>query len=178
MINLNPTFTQISQRKIAFFCSSTLGNDIYYLKEFIDLMINVIGEQEVVRLLMIDKSNNSEVNKKIGENWNKQKGIKNSLKKLDKIIEQTKSAYDLLEDKSLKKKEKADYSRLVNKANKISLIKPEIYSLFVFLVNCTSLQRMTIPQDYFKILEHRGNKPVQGFDKRRVGDTNKTPIST
>ena len=168
MINLNPTFTQIAQRKIAFFCSSTIGNDLYYLKEFVDLMINVIGEEELILLLKNDKSNNSKRNKLIAEKWNKPNGIKNSLKKFDKLIEQTKSAYDLLEDKSLKKKDKPDYFKLISKAKKISIIKPDIYSLFVFLVNCTSLQRMTIPQEYYKILEHRGNKPVQGFDKKRV----------
>lgn len=165
MINLNPTFTQISQRKIAFFCSSVLGNDIYYMKEFIDLMINVFGEEELLKLLKNDKS---KLNKKIGEDWNKPKGMKKSLKNFDKLIEQTKSAYDLLEDKSLKKKGTPDYTKLMSKAKKIPAIKPDVYSLFVFFINNTSLQRMTIPQEYYKILEHRGNKPVQGFDKKRV----------
>jgi len=168
MISLNPTITQIAQRKIAFFASSHLSNDLYFLKEFIDLMINVVGEEELIALLKKDDGTNSKRNNEIAKNWNKPNGIKKTLKKFDKLIEQTKSVYDLIEDKSLKKKEKSDYSKLTSKAKKISVIKPDIYSLFVFLVNCTSLNRMTIPQEYYKILEHRGNKPIQGFDKKRV----------
>jgi len=168
MINLNPIFQQLAQRKIAFFSSSVLGNDIYYMKEFVDIMINVVGEDEIIKLLKNDKSNNSSVNNKIGNDWHKSIGIKKSLSKFDKLVEQTKSAYDLLEDKSLKKKEKPDYKNFTNKSKNITAIKPNLYSLFVFLITCTSLNRMSIPQEYYKILEHRGNKPMLGMDKKRV----------
>lgn len=170
-IILNSVFTQLALRKCAFFGSSTLGNDIYYLKEFIDLMINIVGEERVIELLKNDKSSNSKVLNRIAKEWHEKKGMKRKLSKFDKLIEKTKLAFDKLEDKNFKKTDDPSYKTLTEKSKKITALKPEIYALFVFLVNNSTLSRMTIPPDYFKILEQRFSRPIGEFDKRRVGDT-------
>ena len=102
---LNNSFSQFALRKIAYASSSTLGNDIYFLKEFIDLMIQVIGEDKVIKMLKEDKGNNRTNLNKIGNNWNEPSGMKNNLIKFDKVVEKTKASFDLLEDKTLKKKD-------------------------------------------------------------------------
>lgn len=170
---LNQIFTQIGLRKIAYFCSSTLGNDLYFLKEFIEVMINVIGEEKLITMLKDDISSNSKVNKQIGENWFKSNGMKKKLIELDRIIEQTKCAYDLLEDKTLKDTKKPSYKNFIKKCKKVPMIKPELYSLFVFLVNSSSIKRMSINPEYFKVLESRQFKMAGEFDKKRVGDQSK-----
>jgi len=175
-VNLNSIFTQLSLRKIAFFGSSILGNDIYFLKEFIDLMINIIGEETLIEMLKKDNSRNKKINNLLGENWEKPTGMKRTLKKFDMVIEKTKTAYDLLENQEIDKKQKdrtLKYQLFSQKAKKIPVIKPDVYSLFIFLVNNTSIKRMTIPQEYFKILEHKGYRSMDEFDKRRVGDANR-----
>jgi hypothetical protein len=164
-VTLNSIFTQLSLRKIAYFISSTLGNDIYYLKEFIDIGLSIIGEEKAIE--MLKKGNSAE--KLLGENWNKANGVKKQLIKLDKIIEKTKNAYDLLEDKTMKKNEK-DYKIFADRCKKVSLIKPELFTLFVFLINNTTLKNGNIPSDYYKILEHKGFRAVGELDRRRVGE--------
>jgi len=91
-ISVNPASTSILLRKLAFFGSSLLGNDIYYMKEFIDLLINIVGEDKLIGLLINDTSNNRTRNNEIGRNWNKPNGMKSKLRNFDKIIERTKSA--------------------------------------------------------------------------------------
>lgn len=169
-ISVNPIFTSISLRKIAFFCSSKLGDDIYYLKEFIDIMINVYGEDLLIDMLKKDQSNNKKILNKIGNDWDKSNGMRNNLKKFDKLIEITKSAYDTLDDKTLKKTDSPSYKTFLEKSKRIPAIKDDFYALFVFLVNNSSINRMSIPQEYFKILEHRFNRAVGEMEKRRIGD--------
>lgn len=169
-IPINPIFTTMCLRKLAFFSSSTLGNDIYYLKEFVEIMINVIGENKLVDMLKTDNSNNKDVYNRIGENWNKINGIKKGLSNLDKVVESTKQSYDILEDKSLKDFKKLNYKNFIKRSSKIPMIKQDLYALFVFLVNSTTIKRMTIPADYFKIFESRNFKSISEFDKRKVGD--------
>lgn len=169
-VKLNDIFTQLSLRKIAYFSSSVLGNDIYFLREYIDVMINVIGEEKLIEMLLKDDSPNSKKNKEIGENWYKNKGMKKMLRNFDRIIEETKSAYDFVEDKTLKKRD-VNFSRFSSKAKKIPMIKPEIYALFVFLVKNTSINRMTIPPEYYRIVEHVGYRSLGDLKKKRsVGD--------
>ncbi len=171
MIELNHIFSQTSLRKIAFSSSSTLGNDVYYLKEFIDLMINVVGEEKVIEMLKKDISGNKKRLNKIGEDWNKPTGIKRKFKKLDMLIQKTKSAYDILEDKTLAKKEnkdKVNYMVFSQKAKMIPMINEELYALFVFFVLNTSLKMKTIPPEYYKILEHKNFRTVGEMEKRRM----------
>ena len=165
-INVNPSIANLGLRELAKFGSSIYGNDIYYLKNFIDLMIPVIGEKEIVERLLKNETNNKERLVQIGTNWEQTK-IK--LKKLDKLIERTKASFDSLEDKTLKKKELVSYKNLLTKASKITPLKSLIFDLMVFLIEDTTIGRMTIPSEYFKILEHKGHRPVGEMDKRLLG---------
>jgi len=53
------------------------------------------------------------------------------------------------------------------RANKISAIKPDVYSLFVFLIQSSSIGRISISQQLFKILEYKSLNIMDS--KRRVG---------
>jgi hypothetical protein len=174
MINLNSVFSTIALRKIAYYTGSFLGNDIYFMKEFVDLMIGAIGEEKIVERLKFDKSQNSKRLNQIGENWFKPNGMKNKLKKFDKIIEKTKLSYDVLEDPTLSKnkEEKKDlkYSDFSIKAMKIPAIKEDFISLFVFLVNSTQLSQMSLKPEDIKVMENKGYKVVDDLDKKRLGD--------
>lgn len=168
-ISITPIFGELALRKIAQFGSSYLGNDIYYMKEFIDLMINIVGEDKLIELLKNDDSDNKKRNNEIGKNWNEPFGTKRKLIEFDIIVEKTKASYDILEDKTLNKIKDLKYEDFINKAKKIPAIKPDLYSLFVFLINCSSIQRMTIKPEWYKILEHRGNRSIGELEKKRVG---------
>lgn len=166
-ISLSPAITQLCLRKLALYGSSVLGNDIYYLKEFNDIIISSIGEDVLVNMLKSDVSRNSRILNKIGNNWYLSNGMKRKLEKFDKIIEDTKSSYDVLEDKKLEKKNKG-YSNFVSKSSRLPAIKSDFYALFNFLVESTSISNKTIPPEFFKILEHMGNKPMIGMSRDRV----------
>jgi len=177
-INLTAIMNELSLRKLAFYGSSHLGNDTYYLKEFIDLMIGFIGEEKVIELL---KEDSSKLNQTIGKNWYKKNGMKEKLRVLDEIIEKTKNAYDLIQDKEIlenishkktkKHKEEIKMKIFKKRFKYLPLIKPELYSLFIFLMNSTSIKYWTIRQDLFKILENKYKKIGQ-FSKERIGDSN------
>lgn len=162
MITLNNIYDKLALKKLAMWGSSNLGNDIYYLKEFIDMMINVIGEDKLVKMLQEDKSTNATRTNYLGNNWLK---VKKKLKEFDEIVEKSKSAYDLLEDKTMKKKDK-DLSVFNEKAKKIPMIKEDVYTLFIFLISNTSLNIRTIPSEFWKILEYKGSR--LGEDKNKT----------
>jgi len=170
LIGVNQVFSQIALKKLAYFGGSTLGNDIYYMKEFLDLMINIIGEDKLIHLLMSDSSNNKSVNNRLGNQWNESKGIKNRLKKFDKIVDKTKRAYDCLNSIDIKKKDTKDYKYYIKNAESISMIKPDMNSLLVFIIDNCSIQKMTIKDEDFKRIYNKGYKSFGDFDKRRVGD--------
>lgn len=155
--NLNPLISDLALRKTAMWGSSTLGNDIYYLKECVDLIINVIGEEKFVEMLINDKSPNCKVNNEIGKNWYRGNGMKHRLRKFDKIVETTKASYDVLEDKTLNKKD-IKYTKFISKATRVPMIKQDLYALYVFVILNTNLSRMTVRSEMWKILENKGSK--------------------
>jgi hypothetical protein len=169
--NLNSIFQNTGLRKIARFTSSANGNDIYYLKEFVDIMINIVGEVRLVEELKKDKGNNKERLNKIGKNWFKNKGTKSKLRKFDGLIQKTKGAYDLIEDKTFAKKDNKDkisFSIFSQKAKLLPAINEDLYALFVFFVTNTSLNMKSIPPEYYKDLDHK--------DYRTVGQMERKPV--
>lgn len=150
------------------------GDDIYYQKDIIDIALNVVGEEEFIRMLKTDESLNKNVFHHIADNWNKPNGMKNKLKKMQKTIEKTKIAYDILDDKTLKnrnfninKKNGKEISNLENnkmlnfqsfcsKAKDIPKIKTELSALFVFILMNSEFNNKTISPQHMKILESGG----------------------
>jgi len=169
MININPIYATTIVQKIALYCSSYNGNDIYYLKEAVILMINLFGEDNLVEMLKKDNSNNKNVVRKIGEDWYKPKGMKKKIKKISKILEMTNKSYSILEDKTIpkEKRDKITYRDFIKQCKEVPNIENDFYALFVFLVQNSSIQNMNISSQYLKVLES-GGKTFGGVQKDRL----------
>ncbi len=170
LVPINQVFSQIALKKLAYFGGSTLGNDIYYMKEFVDMMINIIGEERLVNLLLKDASENKTLNNRIGKDWFIPSGMKRKLVKFDKLVDETKRAYDILDTNDLKKKDTPDYKTFLDNAENISMIKPDLYSLFVFVISCSSIQKMNIRSEDFKVMQQKGYRATGELNKRKVGN--------
>ena len=165
-INLNQTFIQLSQRSIAKFGAGVHGNNFYSLIEFIYLMINVAGEEKVVEMLKSDTSPNSKKLKEIGEKWKTNRGFKKELEKFNKVIQITKPAFDLLDDKTMKDNKKPTYAKFITSAKNIPLIQDQVFALFVFFVNSSNLKNLGIPSELWKVLEMKSSR-IGEFGNRR-----------
>ncbi len=173
LIPINQVFSQIALKKLAYFGGSTLGNDVYYMKEFLDMMINIIGEEKLVKLLKDDNSPNKAVTNRIGNSW---ADFKKQLIKFDRKVDETKRAYDTLDTNDFKKKDTPNYKQFLENAENISMIKPDLYALFVFVISCTSIQKMNIRNEDFKIFQQKGYRATGELDKRKVGDAPKPVV--
>ncbi|MBU1028549.1 MAG: hypothetical protein KKF48_05885 [Nanoarchaeota archaeon] len=171
MISINQVNATTIVQKIALYCSSYNGNDIYYLKQAVMLMINLFGEKRLVDMLKKDESENKEIVRKIGENWFKPKGMKKKLQKISIILEKINKSYSILEDKTLpkEKRDKITYRDFLRQCKEFPKIENDFYALFVFLVQNSSIQNMNISSQYLKVLE-TGGKTFGGVDKPKVGE--------
>jgi len=144
--SLSPLLNQVCLKKLGIYCSERISNDLHPLLEVVDFLISDYGED----LLKKNYPNYDET--------------KNKIKKLRKLIAKSKMFYDLIEDKTFKKKFQdldgfqAFLNNQFNRSiSKIPLIQLDLYKLFVFLVKRSSIQHQTIRSDMFKILEYRDN---------------------
>ena len=139
LISFPPAINQIELRKLAMFCSSYLGNDLYFLNEFNMIALSTFKEMK------------SE--KWIEENFKGYEQIKPKLRKLGKRINEAKAYYDAIEDKRFEKKDKeTEIKRAwLYKIRPIALVQQEIFDLMVFIIMNTSLQRQSMKSDSFKI---------------------------
>lgn len=169
MINISPIYATTIVQKIALYCSSYNGNDIYYLKEAMMLMINLFGEEKLVDMLKKDKSSNKKITNKIGENWYEPNGMKNKLKKISRILEKTQKSYSVLQDKTLKReqREKVSYKDFIKQCKEFPKIEMDFYALFVFMIQNSSIQNMNISQQYLRVLDQR-EKTFGGVKKERL----------
>ena len=156
---------QVYLRKWIYFGSTYLVNDVYYLKEFIDLCINDFGEENVRQMLLTDEGRNKEKLRKIGKNW---ESYKHYLRRLDKQINLTKGFYDKLGKKDFSKNDE-DMKAFMKCANKLPLIKSDLYALAIFLLEKSPVKNLTIKSDDWKILEHIDLKKLQtGYRKPEI----------
>ena len=149
---INPLLSQIFLRKWGMFCSTYLGNDLYYLKEYVDMAINDLGEEKVIEMLKNNDGDNKKRCNEIGNDWD---NFRKKLNKFDRLLNKTKGFYDKIEDKKFTKINERDIKEFMRLCMKLPLIKQDLYTLAVFLINNTSLHRMTVPTEAFKILEHK-----------------------
>lgn len=168
MININPINATTIVQKLALYCSSYLGNDMYYLKQVVFFMNNLFGEELLIKMLKEDNSPNQTITRKMGEEWHKPQGMKRKLIKISNILERTNKAYSLLEDKTLSKeqREKISFKIFINQCRLLPKIENELYALFVFLIQNSSVQNMNISSQYLKVLE-RG-KTFGGVQKPKL----------
>jgi len=168
MINISQIYATTIVQKIALYCSSYNGNDVYYLKEAVMLLINLYGEKNLIEMMKKDKSPNSENIKRIAEKWYNNDGMKNKLKKISLILEKINKTYSILEDKKLTKKERDSikYKDYLAFCRELPKIENDFYALFVFLIDNCSIKQMNISQQYLKVLET--GKSFGGVTKPRV----------
>jgi hypothetical protein len=156
--------SQMIRAKLGLFCSERLSIDIYFLNEVIDLLIPTFNI----------KTLQEEFDKDFGEG--KWKYIMLKKKKLDVKLAYAKTFYDAISDKSLVRKNplvknmstnsledniQKTFKKFFNQASLgINLIQPDIYLLFVFLLNKSSIRTNTIPAEYFKNLEQSANRKI------------------
>lgn len=169
---ISPALLQVLMMKIAFFSSSHLGDDFYFLKEAVDLLIQIIGEENVIKELQNSKSESLQ---RIGNEWNEPKGMKRKLRTLGRIVEETKESYDFLRQKDFSEKTEK-YKNFVDRAEQLSIIRPELFSLFYFMIEKTPLAQMSIPREYHKMLEQKGRKNITDLEKNRLGGERKQNV--
>jgi len=172
MINISPIYATMIVQKLALYCSSYYGNDLYYLKEVTILMVNLFGEETLIEMLKKDESNNKKVTKKMGEEWKNSNGMKKKLIRISEILEKVNKSYSILNDKTIKKEEREsikfkEFSRL---CTKLPYIENEFYALFVFMIQNSSIQQMNISPQFLKVLDKGNsfggvNKPTIKSDK-------------
>jgi hypothetical protein len=168
LIFLSQAITEEIKRKIAYSSSSYLANDVYFKMVVVDLLINSFGEEKILELIKLEES---KILKNIADNWYKANGFRKKFNKLLSNSSISKLSQDTLKDKDLKQKDTFEYKRLVKDMKKINCIRPEITNLYIFLINKSSIKNMSIPREYFKVLEHTTYKLIPEDKKRRVGDS-------
>lgn len=158
--SISPLSSQLILRELGLFCSSYMSNDIYFLFNAVNLLISDLGDEYISQKYMEN-----------GKDWNE---IKEKLARINKLVIKTKTFYDPILDKKFEKKKADDefnktqifFKRYFNKnAGKIALIQRDLYDIFIFLVKNSSIQRQTIPNEAFKILEHQNFRKIT-LDKR------------
>lgn len=171
LIQIPDGMDEILMRSLCYFGSTYLSNDLYYLKRFIDMMINIIGREKVIQMLKEDNSENKKRLNEIGNNFEK---VEKELIKFDRFLNLAKGFYDNIEDKKFNDidKNEKQITNFMRYAKNIPLIKPDIYSLTIFFWNNSSLKKKTFKSEYWRILEHRGFRAVGEFKQKRVGEEN------
>lgn len=167
LIYISQAVTEEIKRKIAYSSSTYLANDVYFKMQVIDLFVSSYGEDKILEMLELEDSKRL---KKIAEDWTKPKGFLKKFRKLLSNSSIAKLSQDTLKDKKLKDKDTFEYKRLVRDMKKINAIRPNITALYVFLINKSAIKNMSIPREYFKVMEHSMYKVVPEGNKRRVGD--------
>ena len=147
--SISPLISQMTLRTLGSYCSTQIGNDVYYLIRAINLMKSDLGEEEIKKEW-----------EAMGRNWGK---TKKALEKLEKKSIAVKNFYDAIEDKRFEKKDKEIKIKkfYIKTASKIPVLIPEAYDLLVMMIKKTQIQRQTIPSEAFKILEHAGYKKIE-----------------
>jgi len=145
--NVSPLISQQILRKLGMFVSERLLIDNYYLMDALDLMVNDVGEDWL-------KEEMSKENLK----WDE---MKSKLIIMRKRLVRMKFYYDLLKDQTFeKKKENYSENKFFKNVRKVNEDKEYLYNAVSFIIRNTDLNRMRIPTDAFKILEHHHFKKI------------------
>jgi len=164
-INLSPLQNQIILGELGKYVSERMSIDQYYLIETIYLLLGEVDEQEM-------KTNYPDYDKVIKK-----------VERFNKIVQKSKTFYDLVQDKTFKTKfkdmdsfQKYVKTQLKKVSSKIPLIQLDVYKLFVYLVNNSTIQGYTIRPDMLKVLEYRDNTRIdmskKGKDTSSSGNKN------
>lgn len=140
--------------KLANYSTERMSNDLYYLMEAVNLMIQDYGEDKL---------------KKEIENWDEKK---EKLDLLNQLLARSKTFYDAISNKKFDKMKPEKVQNLFKKkyiqyASNIAVLQPELYSIAVYLINHSTIQNQTLRTEYIKVLEYQS--PIkQNVEKMRA----------
>ncbi len=162
VVSLPPALKTFFVRKVGMCATERLSVDDYHLLKATQLLLSQVT---------ITKGKNWIIRKyaEKGLNFN---DTKEKMNIYSKRLHSLKMIYDTIEDKSFKSKIKggdveANISDIfITKLRRLPLYLPELYNLFVFLINYTDVKTMSIPNDALQTNEHRG---IHKIDKRNTG---------
>jgi len=145
--SLSPSITQLIERKLGAYATSTLGNDVYYLLEAMNILISAVGKNQVKKHWELERKDFD--------------GFLKKMEILNLLTTEVKIHYDPILDKKFDKKPVNEVqsmlkSYFIKSASKIAVMQRDIYDIFIFLVEITTIKNKTIPSDAFKILENSG----------------------
>lgn len=154
-----PLIQQMVLRSLGAYCSTYMGNDLYYLVRAVYLLKAQLDDDEL-----------REDWEKKGYNYEKTMKM---IEKIDKKATEVKNFYDAIEDKKFENKTKELKVKryFIKTSSKIPPIQQEFYDFFVFLINKCQIKHQTIRNEYFKILEH------QNFRNIALRQNNLNPMS-
>lgn len=166
LIPIPPNISQMFLRTMGLYCSTYLGNDDYYLARAIRIITTYLGDKYM-----------TEKYKELGKDWEKTEANFRSYEKKLMIL---KRYYDRIQDKTFSKKDKEqkEKSEFLKISSKYSLIRIELYYLYNFIMEKTTLQRQTIRSEAFKILEHAGFKKIEAEKKSTSPTSESTGTSS
>lgn len=155
--------SQMTLRKLGAFCSERLNVDLYYLMEAVNLLVSEFKEDDNFGEDFIRKEY-----KKKKLDWD---AVKIRIDNLNVRISQCKVWYDPMSNKTFKsvtcKGKTVDEIESMLQRNflkygkKIALMQQELFDIFIFLNNASTMQRQQIKTEAFKILEHQGFRTLE-----------------
>ena len=171
-INSHNILNQILIKKICCFGTSLLGDDIYYLFEFVRICIEDFGEPNLIQMLKEDNSRNKERLNKLGNEW---ESFKITMKHIGKKLSQLKLFYDRVNEKKFKQIEDKSMSDFLSASTRLSLIQENLYALFIFFISHSRIKLGKITTQDWKVLQYVDLKKVSNVPKRPdYVDTSKT----
>lgn len=159
--SVSPIISQMVLRKLGMYCSERMNVDQYYLIEAVNILIAEVGEDFI-----------RERYEKIGRDWDK---VKKVLDDITVNVSRVKTFYDPILDKKMSKSstkgntnkiEQMFLSHFTKWGRKLALVQRELYDIFVFIVDQTTIQRQQIKNEAFKILEHQGYRTLEDKSKK------------
>lgn len=160
-----PALNQILMRKWAYYGATYLGNDTFYLLEFIEICLQNLGEEHIINMLKNDQGRNKERLNSLGSNW---RNFRLKYRRLKTKIAKAKVLYDMLGSGSISKIAKTETKNFLSYISSLSMIEPDIYALAIFLLNNSNIRGHTIKNEDWKILENVSLKKLDATIRKPV----------
>lgn len=160
-----PRMNQELARKAGYYCTSYLGNDLYFMKEQV---MQMIGYIEALK--------GEDYFEAHFPDWKKR--LKN-LQYLSSKLQEVKVWYDRLEDKKFVKKDADKEIRkfFLKSASKIPLMEMNLYRIYGFLMLNTNIKRQMIPSDAWRVLEQSGYRTLH-LGKKKTDQHSTQPVES
>lgn len=132
--------------KLANYSTERMSIDLYYLNEAVHLMTSDYGEENLRKEIP-----------NFDEKFRR-------LNYIDKLLAKSKIFYDAIENKKFDKMKSINsvnkyfVKQYYDNARKIAVLQKDLYDLFVYLVNHSTIQSQTLRSEYLKVIEYGSTK--------------------